>query len=113
MVAALAADVACTSDGSNTVEVTFLTVLGDVPALTFRRKDSVQLGSIEHFEHGRGASHEGTIEPIVCSNRGLCNEVSGVCTCFHGYGSSDGQGNLGTRGDCGHMLAYGGEVSSF
>jgi hypothetical protein len=109
-----AADVACTGDGSNVVQVKFLTELGNLPDLTFRRRDSVQLGSIELSVDGRGASHAGTRAPqIMCSNRGICNEVLGICTCFHGYGSSDGAGGPGTRGDCGHYLEYGGIVSAF
>ena len=105
--AKLAANVACTSDGSNNVEVTFLTDLGDLPPLTFRRKDSVQLGSIRLFE-GRsgGVTNEGTQQLVACSNRGLCNEITGQCTCFEGFASSNGRGGPGSRGDCGHMLEF-------
>ena len=109
-----AANVACTGDGSNVVQVKFLTEIGNLPDLTFRRRDSVQLGSIELFVDGRGASHAGTRTPqIMCSNRGICNEGKGICKCFYGYGSSDGAGGPGTRGDCGHYLEYGGKVSAF
>jgi hypothetical protein len=49
----------------------------------------------------------GTKEADLCANRGLCDTTSGVCSCFvsHGdvYGSSDGYGRAGTRGDCGHV----------
>jgi len=49
----------------------------------------------------------GTKEADVCAGRGLCDTSSGVCSCFisHGdvYGSSNGYGLAGTRGDCGHV----------
>ncbi|OQR80731.1 tenascin-like protein [Achlya hypogyna] len=48
---------------------------------------------------------EGTKENVYCSNRGLCDRTSGVCTCFTNYFSSDGNGNVGTRGDCGAVVA--------
>lgn len=46
---------------------------------------------------------EGTKEMIECSGRGICNRLTGVCSCFNGYGSSDGQGNVGLYGDCGYI----------
>lgn len=45
----------------------------------------------------------GTKEMIECSGRGLCDTSAGTCTCFKGYGSSDGMGNSGTLGDCGYI----------
>lgn len=55
---------------------------------------------------------EGTQERITCSGRGLCDLTQGSCTCFSGYGSSDGSGKEGTRKDCGYLLpvANGGVV---
>jgi hypothetical protein len=45
----------------------------------------------------------GTREYVECSNRGVCNYLSGVCNCFGGYSSSDGANGLpGTVGDCGY-----------
>jgi hypothetical protein len=45
----------------------------------------------------------GTREYVECSNRGVCNYVSGVCACFGGYSSSDGASGLsGVVGDCGY-----------
>jgi len=46
----------------------------------------------------------GTKENVECSNRGLCDRVTGQCTCYPGYGSSDGFGNVGLRNDCGRIL---------
>lgn len=48
------------------------------------------------------ASVEGTKENAPCSGRGRCNEDTGVCACFPGFGSSDGMGAKGSEGDCGY-----------
>jgi hypothetical protein len=49
-------------------------------------------------------SQIGTKESDSCADRGICSS-DGVCTCFNtngdAYGSSDGYGNPGPRGDCG------------
>ena len=37
----------------------------------------------------------------ICSNKGLCDETTGLCKCFSGWGSSDGGGSYGTKNDCG------------
>eukprot|EP01034_Spumella_vulgaris_P022370 gene22370-28492_t len=43
----------------------------------------------------------GTREYVECSNRGVCNYISGVCNCYEGFSSSDGvSGQVGTVGDC-------------
>lgn len=47
----------------------------------------------------------GSKENDVCSNRGICNRVSGQCECDQeSWGSSDGYGLPGSRGDCGNAL---------
>ena len=43
-------------------------------------------------------------EYIECSGRGQCQNATGTCQCFAGYGSSDGRGREGTRADCGYQL---------
>jgi hypothetical protein len=54
---------------------------------------------------GKFISVKGTKESDICSNRGTCSRVDGTCTCFTSngdvYGSSNGYGTTGTRGDCG------------
>jgi hypothetical protein len=40
-------------------------------------------------------------ENDVCSNRGRCDQSSGVCACFVGFTTSGGDGKKGDRGDCG------------
>ncbi|EQC42363.1 hypothetical protein SDRG_00101 [Saprolegnia diclina VS20] len=43
----------------------------------------------------------GSKENAPCSNRGTCDLGTGVCTCYADFDTSDGYGNLGSRGDCG------------
>ncbi|KAF1313845.1 hypothetical protein FI667_g16935, partial [Globisporangium splendens] len=65
-------------------------------------------------------STRGNKEWEFCSNRGDCDEETGVCNCYlvpmPGYRSSDGYGNVGVRGDCGaanDKNKYGGPIKSF
>ena len=50
-------------------------------------------------------SVKGTKESELCARRGYCSLGDGLCHCYDTngdvYGSSDGYGNAGTRGDCG------------
>lgn len=44
---------------------------------------------------------DGSKENEQCSNRGRCDQSSGVCACYSGYTTSGGNGLPGDRGDCG------------
>ena len=59
-------------------------------------------------------SVKGTKENDECSNRGLCTVTEGTCTCFSTngdtYASSNGEGGVGLRGDCGFVSS--GSVST-
>ena len=50
-------------------------------------------------------SVKGTTENDDCSDRGTCSNTDGTCTCYNtngdAYGSSNGVGLPGNRGDCG------------
>lgn len=46
-------------------------------------------------------AEEGSKENEQCSNRGRCDQSSGVCACYSGYTTSGGDGKPGDRGDCG------------
>eukprot|EP01036_Dinobryon_divergens_P028154 gene28154-37053_t len=64
---------------------------------------------------------DGTKENAECSNRGVCETSNGVClcssdfetsngynaegecSCFTGFGSSDGKSGSGTKRDCGYL----------
>ena len=62
-------------------------------------------GTVRVFTGGQSVdgfvSVTGTTEDDVCNNRGLCDLETGRCECFRDWGSSDGNGNMGGRGDCG------------
>jgi len=47
-------------------------------------------------------SRSSTLREKVCSGRGMCDPMSGMCECFPGYVSTNGTN--GVRGDCGYML---------
>lgn len=57
----------------------------------------------------------GTKESDPCANRGLCL-ADGTCSCFtsngDAYGSSDGYGHAGIRGDCGFITSSAGGIVS-
>ena len=70
-----------------------------------------------HFEDPAGIVDEannpvlykdinGTKEFNTCSDRGLCQYALGICNCFKGYGSSDGEGKEGKLGECGYVEPY-------
>lgn len=54
-------------------------------------------------------SVKGTKENALCAGRGLCTTADGTCSCFDtngdSYGSSNGYGAAGTRGDCGFITS--------
>lgn len=85
--------VAC-SAGGKAVAVTFLTEHGDVPLMTA----SPTMTVVETIKGSR--------KDEECSGRGYCDYGSGTCDCLEGYGSSDGAGNVGARGDCGALNAF-------
>jgi hypothetical protein len=106
---------ACTPDGINELVVTFLDEYGPLPPVT-AHKDIGRNGGqtntvIVVNENGAGLSVLGTKKNLECNGRGLCDRETGDCTCFTGYGSSDGDGNAGSRGDCGHVLEFAGEIT--
>ena len=87
----------CRTSGQ-TIKIEFLSPTGDVPLITV-------LDQLGHDFNGNIAITEftkGTKEFATCSNRGICNHEFGLCECFAGFASSDGQGNAGSLGDCGY-----------
>jgi len=111
---------ACVASGgnANTITVAFLTEHADVPSLVAVVSSLVDStfgaaagsGTVSVFADGAlGASGarsvRGTTEDEECSNRGLCDRLTGVCACFPGYASSNGLGEQGNQGDCGYSQA--------
>ncbi len=84
------------SEGGSSTTVEFLSPTGDVPLLQVSLLD-VDSASIQE-------QVKGTKEDEACSGRGLCDQTTGSCTCFSGFGSSDGQGQKGTLDDCGFVV---------
>jgi hypothetical protein len=70
--------------------------------ITFARNGAALLS---HPTAVNPVSQTGTKENDACSGRGYCSAISGTCTCYPGYDTSDGRGAAGMRGDCGRTLA--------
>ena len=87
--------------------ILFQTELGDVPmirllqnrynTLTLHHQTSSVIFQITEVRKGSGLLLE-------CSGHGDCNYKTGTCNCSPQWGSSDGRGNRGTRGDCGYNV---------
>ena len=88
-------------DVGQEIEIEFLSPTGDVPELivTNTHSDIDGILSISTIQVG-------TKEFVECSGRGVCDTDTGLCQCHPGYGSSDGQGNVGTRDDCGYKVPF-------
>jgi hypothetical protein len=109
---------------ANVVSVTFLTEHGPLPRLRVLSAAAAPLygprdNAFFIAAHGESlaatkpgaapgaiavafsASRTGTRESLPCSGRGRCDAGSGLCSCFTGFGPSNGAGAKGTLGDCG------------
>lgn len=108
----------CDSKGSSIVSIEFTEQFGSLhPLVAQIDKSMMDIGGfIEISADGFTTmtspiskitykSVKGSKENDICSNRGSCDENTGVCDCYDTngdlYGSSDGYAKAGSRGDCG------------
>ncbi|RYG40857.1 hypothetical protein EON68_03730, partial [archaeon] len=89
----------CTAAGANVAAIMFVNAAGDAPALAATAAALASTGSAPSVVVA--TLTEGSTESAACSNRGVCDTTTGECTCFTGFGPSDGSGATGTRPDCG------------
>ena len=89
---------AACATGGVAIAVTFTGNLGNVPMLS-ASVASLSAGATVAFAE----TTAGTKENVACSDRGICDESLGICKCFQGYSTSDGNGGEGRRGDCGRI----------
>lgn len=84
---------------SQVVTVEFETEFGEIPKFKEVSKSGVTSLKIAELAcTPTGCEYKTN---AVCSGAGICDSSTGLCKCFPGYTSSDGNGNPGTRGDCG------------
>jgi len=100
--------VACDSNGV-TIKVTFEKNSGDLPPMILTNALSStntlllkENGAASGYNSGI-SSVRGTTDSIECSNRGVCDRATGVCTCHKNWASSNGAGAVGTIPDCGYL----------
>ena len=55
----------------------------------------------------------GTKENLECAGRGYCDAATGQCQCLKGHTGSDGDGNVGSRRDCGRLDPQGFTLNAF
>lgn len=92
----------CRSDAAQHISIEFESPTGDVPTLVATPGTSTVSSVIMTITE----EVKGTKEYITCSGKGICNQETGMCECFPGYSSSDGQGNHGPLPNCGYQSPY-------
>ena len=88
------------SSGGNSGDITFVTVVGLTPLLKIAT--NLLTGGTGVINFVRSVAGSGTL--IECSGHGNCDRTSGECKCYDTYGTSNGAGDTGLRGDCGRSV---------
>jgi hypothetical protein len=105
---------ACLVEG-NVITIEFTQQFGDLPMLVVDNSMlEDELGvtgppGVADVELYASEFLKGTKEEEYCSNRGICDYLTGVCACSVDYDTSDGDAGMGNslanRGDCGVATA--------
>jgi hypothetical protein len=91
---------ACTAFGTSW-NVQFLQNFGSLPLMVTDKRKLLYANSLSSSQLVVAKLVEGTKENAQCSNRGICDTPTGVCTCSDFFDTSNGYNRAGTRGDCG------------
>ncbi|CAM9185119.1 unnamed protein product, partial [Discosporangium mesarthrocarpum] len=86
----------CSPLGDVSVSILFKTELGNLPLLADASPTTALAATLTVVE-----ATQGTKLDAECSRHGLCDNAVGECHCFDGWASSDGDGRVGHRLDCG------------
>merc|ERR1712072_976830 len=89
------------SASSTLTKIDFLQDFGNLP-LIVADGNGLALSASTSPKVSVSEVRAGTKEDEPCSNRGICDEEIGVCSCMDYMTTSDGYGNEGQRGDCGY-----------
>lgn len=87
----------CSTGAGTVTTITYLQNAGNLPQM-------VAVTESAFLTVSSTTIMEGTKEDVQCNNRGLCNSASGACACFTHWASSNGQGAVGSLGDCGARI---------
>lgn len=94
---------ACSASGQS-IEIEFRSEFGNLPMLVMGSSSlTITSGSVALTV---SETQGGTKEDSDCSLRGVCNDLTGACTCSPGYTSSNGYGRVGLRADCGAPQSF-------
>ncbi|OQR84305.1 hypothetical protein ACHHYP_13578 [Achlya hypogyna] len=96
----------CTAGGTNLAQVYFLTTSGDLPPMTPVGIDPAAIPSLVVATDGARGSIRGTTESVPCSGGGICNHLTGFCSCFTDMAESNSRGQAGVNEECGYIQLY-------
>jgi hypothetical protein len=98
----------CSESGGLTT-IVFTQQHGDVPLLVADTSQLLHSSAIQDPSLIVVEEVKGNKEDAYCSDRGICDLLTGICTCSKNYDTSDGLGKKGSaahnRGDCGYAAA--------